>query len=151
MKWVIAFTIVIAAGIMGYFYVGLMKDTAKPTVAVSNATSTRSIPMYHAFKDGEHRFSGQIPLPHSCYILDAEAIHDPKNHNIVTIALKTQDKMLDQAICAQIKTNYPFQVLAEGPQDIDIRASFNGEDIGVKLTDTEWQSTAGTYINPISQ
>ena len=151
MKWVIASTIVIAVGIMGYFYVSLMKDTAKLPVAVSTATSTRSIAMYHAFKDGEHRFSGQIPLPHSCFILDAEAVHDQKNPNIVTITLKTQDKMLDHAICAQIKTNYPFQVLAEGPEDIDVHASFNGEDIGVKLTQTEWQSGTGTYINPVIQ
>lgn len=151
MKWVIALTIVITAGIMGYFYVGLMKDSAKPIVAVSNATSTRSVPMYHAFKDGEHRFSGQIKLPHSCFALDAEAVHDTKNSKIVIIELKTKDKMLDQAMCAQIPTNYPFQVLAEGPEDIDIRASFNGEDIGVQLTNTEWQSSSGTYINPVNQ
>ncbi len=151
MKWVIALTIVITAGIMGYFYVGLMKDSAKPVVAVSNATSTRSVPMYHAFKDGEHRFSGQIKLPHSCFALDAEAVHDTKNSKIVIIELKTKDKMLDQAMCAQIPTNYPFQVLAEGPEDIDIRASFNGEDIGVQLTTTEWQSSSGTYINPVNQ
>lgn len=151
MKWVIALTIVITAGIMGYFYVGLMKDSAKPVVAVSNATSTRSVPMYHAFKDGEHRFSGQIKLPHSCFALDAEAVHDTKNSKIVIIELKTKDKMLDQAMCAQIPTNYPFQVLAEGPEDIDIRASFNGEDIGVQLTNTEWQSSSGTYINPVNQ
>lgn len=151
MKWVIALTIVITAGIMGYFYVGLMKDSAKPIVAVSNATSTRSVPMYHAFKDGEHRFSGQIKLPHSCFALDAEAVHDTKNSKIVIIELKTKDKMLDQAMCAQIPTNYPFQVLAEGPEDIDIRASFNGEDIRVQLTNTEWQSSSGTYINPVNQ
>lgn len=151
MKWVIAFTIVIAAGIMGYFYVGLMNDTSKPPVAVSYATSTRSLAMYHAFKDGEHRFSGQIPLPHSCYALDAEAVHDQKNPNIVTITLNAKDKMLDQALCAQIKTNYPFQVLAEGPEDIDIRASFNGDTLTPKLTETAWQSSAGTYINPVSQ
>ena len=151
MKWVIAFAIVISVGIMGYFYVGLMKDTSAPPVAVSTATTSRSILIYHAFKDGEHRFIGQIPLQHSCYSLDAEAVHDRKDPNIVVITLKATDKMLDQPICAKIRTPYPFQVLAEGPQDIDIRAAFNGEEVAVKLMETEWQSSAGTYINPVNQ
>ncbi len=147
MKWVFAFTIVITAGIMGYFYVQLMKDTNTAPVVVSTATSTRTVSLIHAFKDGEHRFSGQIKLPHSCYALDAEAIHDTKNPTIVTISLNAKDKMLDQALCANIPTNYPFQILAEGPQDIIIRASFNGDDIGTKIVETEWQSSTGTYFN----
>ena len=151
MKWVIAFAIVISVGIMGYFYVGLMQDTKVPPVAVSTATTSRSIAIYHAFKDGEHRFSGQIKLPHSCFALDAGAVHDPKNASIVIIDLKVKDKMLDQAICAQIPTNYPFQVIADGPLDTVIRANLNGEELGVRLTETEWQSSVGTYINPISQ
>jgi hypothetical protein len=151
MKWVIAFTIVISAGIMGFIYVNLSKNAPPQQVAVSTATSTRSLSMYHAFKDGEHRFSGQVKLPHSCYALDAQALHDKKNPNIVTINLIAADKMLDQALCAKIPTNYPFQILAEGPEDIEVRAEFNGEELGVKMTDTEWQSSVGTYINPVNQ
>ena len=147
MKWVFAFTIVIAAGIMGYFYVQLMNEKISTPVAVSTATTSRTVTLIHAFKDGEHRFSGQIKLPHSCFALDAEAVHDKKNSSIVTITLNAKDKMLDQTLCANIPTNYPFQILAEGPEDIVILASFNGDDLGTKIIETEWQSSTGTYFN----
>lgn len=151
MKWVIAFTIVITAGIMGYFYVELMKNEGVEVAPISATTTpTRSIDIVHAFKDGEHRLSGHIKLSHSCYAVDAEAVHDAKEPNVVNIVITVKDRMLDESICAQLPTNYPFQILAEAPEDIEIRAQINDEDVGVKLINTEWQSTT-EYITPLNK
>lgn len=149
MKWVIAFTIVITAGIMGYFYVGLMqKNNSQQIPEPAAHAPSRFIDVVHAFKDGEHRLSGHLKLSHSCYAVDAEAVHDANNPNIVTIIITVKDRMLDESICAKIPTNYPFQILAEGPESTEIRAQINNEEVGVKLINTEWQSKT-EYITPL--
>ncbi len=150
MKWIIAFAVILSAGVMGYLYVDLEMGKGEGEHMVV-ASSSPAIPVYHAYKDGEHRFIGQLKLPHSCYTLDAQTYRDPRSPEYITITLKTTDKMLDQSLCAQIPTNYPFQVLAEGPEKIVVDAELNGEPYSVRMTETSWQSSTGTYINPIAQ
>jgi hypothetical protein len=151
MKWIISIAIVVSVGVMAYFYVMLEKNAGDQSVVVQTATSSRSISIIHAYKDGEHRFVGQIKLPHSCYSLTSDASHDPKDPSSITVRLTSVDKMLDQTLCAKIPTNYPYQVVTDGPEKIEVHATLNDEDLGVRLTETDWQSSAGTYINPIVQ
>lgn len=151
MKWVFITAIIISSGILVYFYEEINKTPATPTIAsISTSTSARSIQIIHAFKDGEHRFSGSVRLSHSCYTLDAEAKHDPKDISNITIELRTKDNLLDQPVCAQIPTNYPFEVLAEAPEDIMLEVHLNNENIVVHEKKVDWQSSAN-YINPVNK
>ena len=148
MKWIFISAFTIATAIMGYFYLTL-QSTPPPPVVITAATSTRTLLVLHAFKDGEHRFDGQIKLPHSCYSLDAQAELDPKNPDAIVLALTSTDKMLDQALCAEIPTNYQFEALVDAPEDAAVSATLNGNDLPITLKEIDWESAAGSYFNPI--
>ncbi len=150
MKWVYVAVIIISLGIMGYFYVSLNRTSTTPTHAPTNDTS-RSVAINDAFKDGEHRLSGQIRLPHSCYNLDTQAIHDVNNPEAITLVFTASDKMLDKTLCAQLPTNYPFQVLADGIVNATITATLNNEILPIEVTRSEWQASTGTYFNKIEK
>lgn len=149
MKWLYITAIVIALGIMGYSYVSLNMSSHDST-SEATTTSPQSILITHAFKDNEHRFTGQIRLPHSCYAFTAEAVHDPNRQNVIVIILKATDKNLPESQCSKLPTNYPFEVLAEGAADATIEATLNDEELKTVIKDTEWQSSTGTYFTPIS-
>jgi hypothetical protein len=149
MKKIYTIAFLLSVAVMGFLYYKLNANTAPETVVVSTVETTRSISIIHAYKDGEHRFIGQIRLPHSCFALNVEANHDKYDPSIISIDLTGTDKMLDETLCANIPTYYPFEIITEASQDIAIHATYNGEPLRVKLTDTSWQSSAGTYINPI--
>lgn len=134
---------------MGYVYIGFNKTPVEVPV-VATTTPTETITVAHAYKDGEHRFIGQVKLPDSCYAFNAEAIHDQKRQNVIIIVLNASDKKINQSQCSQLPTFYPFQVLSDGAEDSIIEAKLNGEKINLNLKTTEWQSSTGTYFNPIS-
>jgi hypothetical protein len=41
-------------------------------------------------------------------------------------------------------------VLSDGAEDATVEATLNGEKINIVIKDTAWQSSTGTYFNPIS-
>lgn len=152
MKWIIITATIISSGVLVYFYNNINKNVPSPiTTPVSTGSSTRSIQIIHSFKDGEHRFIGSIRLSHSCHSVNADTIHNPKDMRNITIELTTKDNILDQPVCAQIPTNYPFEVLAEAPEDITLAVLLNNEQLTVREKKVEWQSAAGTYINPLNK
>ena len=112
-KWIALSFIILSGSVLAYLYIEL-QTTQLDTEVIAPPQSVHAIRVTHSFKDGIHRFVGEVKLPHSCYelTLDENPSHqkDPKKF---TIILTSTDRMLDQRLCAKISTRYPFEAIID--------------------------------------
>jgi hypothetical protein len=146
-KWIIISALIIAGGILGYIRYSFMNT---PSVVAPVEASPRVLNVVHSFKDGVHRYAGEVKLPHSCYALSAETAVDPADPSVELIVLVSTDKMLDQSVCAKFPTRYPFEVVADAPENMTAKLTLDGVELPIKLIETPWQSSTGSYINPVN-
>ncbi len=146
-KWILIIVVLISGGIMGYLYVDLQRmEQNITTLPAPDAPNT--IRIVHAFKDGVHRFSGQIKLPHSCYAVQTNALRDPVNAPLeLTIAVTTKNNLLEQAICSQITTRYPIEVIAEAPENVVSTLRIDDVEHPVRFVESTWQSSGGATMS----
>lgn len=145
-KWLIIIVVLISGAILSYIYVALGISS---TSAGSSNTMVRQpvgVKIYHAEKDGVQRYSGEIKLPHSCFALKAEAKTHPEDPTTLIIELKAVDNILNEAICAQFSTGYPFEVMIETPTPQHVVLRYNGKDRKMRLIERAWVN-AGQMIN----
>ena len=148
-KWILTIVILISSAILGYMYVELEQISSTPEIIPIPTTNT--VRIVDAYSDGVHRFTGQVRLGHSCYSLDTAVHADPKDPNVVIITLTSKDKMLDQKLCAQIPTAYPFEEVFEGPSTMTARLVLDEKELPVRLIKTAWQSPGGDVTNLIEK
>ena len=147
-KWIVIIVLIISGAILGYVYVQL--NNMEPSVVTGTpAEEPNTIHLVHSYKDGIHRFAGQIKLPHSCYGVTAEAVIPPDDPTKVNIALITKDNLLSEKICLSIPTRYPFEVIADAPQNITTTLTINGVVQPISTTETAWQDSQGTQYNTL--
>lgn len=147
-KWIALIVLIISGSILGYLYVELDKVRSgvieAPPVELEN-----TIHVVHSYKDGIHRYAGQIKLPHSCYSVGAEAIIPTDDTSKINIAITTKDNLLDEKICSSIRTRYPFEVIADAPQDIRTTLTIDSIPQPIKIVETNWQDSRGTQYNTL--
>ena len=148
-KWTLAVVVIISTAILGYMYYQLEQISGTPEITVTPPTN--AVRIIDAFSDGIHRYSGSVRLAHSCYAVDQTIGTDPKNPNTVIITLISKDKMLDQKLCAQIPTSYPFEEVYEGPPETQVKLLLDERELPVRLVKTAWQSPSGDIINTIEK
>lgn len=131
---------------MAYLYMDLQR-MEQNVASLPKPDAPNTIRVVHAFKDGIHRYSGQIKLPHSCYSVQTDALRDSVSAPLeLVLAITTKDNLLDQAICSQITTRYPFEVIAEAPEDVVATLRINDEPRPVRIVEVTWQSTGGATM-----
>ena len=147
LKWVIAIAVIISGSILGFMYYQLGQYSTEVEVTTP-LPSISTIRIVDGYKDGIHRLSGVVKLPHSCYSVAATTVVDHEVDPIgVSIVLRSKDNILDQPVCAQIRTRYPFEVLVEAQKDVAIKLVLDGEELPTAVTQTDWQSPAGNVVN----
>lgn len=145
-KWIALFVLIISSALLGYLYVELESVTSDTPVILPNL-EPRALRVFHSFDSGEHRYTGEIKLPHSCYILEMEAVAtDPKDSTQHTIMLKSIDRMLDMRLCAKIPTRYPFDVLITAPENIHTSLVIDKHETPIRIIETAWQNAQGKTL-----
>jgi hypothetical protein len=145
-KWIALFVLIISTSILGYLYVELETVTSETPPLVPQL-STRALRVFHSFDSGEHRYIGEIKLPHSCYELNvSEIASDPRDPTVFTITLTSIDRMLDTRLCVKIPTRYGFDVLITAPEKITTSLVVDGAETPMRLIETAWQNPKGKAI-----
>jgi len=144
---IIGALIVSSLGLFGIFIL-LEKNVSAPLALGNVGTST--VIVTHSYDTGNHRFTGDIKLPHSCYDLRLnENGADPYDPTKFVIKLESSDLMLEQRLCAKIATRYPFQMVVEGPENMKVRLTLNGAPVPIELKETPWVELRGNITtNP---
>lgn len=135
--------------VLGYFYWEL-------TILQQQAPNVLPLPenavvLMHSFKDGTHRYAGEITLEHSCYSVTAEMLTDPIDPSNLAISIKTVDNLLNERLCVHIPTRYPFTVTVNAPLKVVVALRINGVETPTAFVETKWQdapTTKDTTSNP---
>src|SRR3989344_645173 len=141
-KWIILTVVIISGSIFGYFLLLAKPNTTTPLRPESSVVTIR-----HSFKDGEHRYTGGIWLPHSCFAVTADIAHIPNDPTALLLTLATKDHLLDQLLCFQFSAPYQFEAYTEALEQSTLKLKVDGKDTPVNLVETMWQSGKGTLIN----
>ncbi len=144
-KIILISVLFISSAVLGYLYLQIQK--IENEVSSQNIPDPNAVRIVHSYKDDVHRFAGRIRLPHSCYTLHAEVRTDESDLSLQHIVLTATDNILEQQVCAQIPTIYPFEVLSEHSKDVTVALTLNGEKFPVRMQEVLWQSATGTYLN----
>ncbi|MDO8521059.1 MAG: hypothetical protein Q7S52_03005 [bacterium] len=146
-KWIILISFVVAGIVLGYSYKNLGWDFGNPQGPIS-VPATESVGIVHSFKDGIHRYAGEIRLPHSCYSVAVDARRDIRNPAKVLVTLMTRDDMTgDLRFCLKIPTRYPFETIAEAPEDAPLTLTIDGKETPTRIIETPWHDPRGTILN----
>lgn len=146
MKWVIIITIIFSGSILGYMYYEMEKISAG-NAQLSVVPNPNSVRIVDGYRDGIHRLSGTVKLPHSCYSVKTDTVIDKDDHSKVTIILTSKDNILDQPVCAQIRTRYPFETIVETQQAISVQLILDDVELPVIVNQTDWMDPSGNIIN----
>lgn len=148
MKLIVAGVIIFSAAGLWFIFSQLERDVSPPLSAVGEGTST--VMITHSYNSGEHRITGEIKLPHSCYDLRLdEQGTDPYDPTKFVIILHSSDLMLEQRLCAKIVTRYPFQLVVDGPENMKFSLTLNGVKTPIQIKETEWVELRGNIVaNP---
>jgi hypothetical protein len=119
---------------------GNSTDVQDKTLAEGNRVAVT-----HAWKDGMHRYTGTFLLPHSCFVVDQSGSFQ---NGKITIMFDVEDRIATEKTCINITTRYPFTVLVEAPKDMLPIFFLNDEEVPAKIRELEWQSAAGTLVEP---
>jgi len=141
-KWIILTVVIISGSIFGYFLLLAKPNTTTPLRPEASVVTIR-----HSFKDGEHRYTGEIWLPHSCFAVTADIAHIPNDPTALLLTLTTKDHLLDQRLCFQFSAPYQFEAYTEALEQSTLKLKVDGKDTPVNLVETMWQSGKGTLIN----
>ncbi len=144
-KWIIIVSGIVTAIVLGFFYWELTQ--MEPSSSTVATPSSNAITLTHAFKDGVHRYDGELRLPHSCYAVATDIAHNLNNLNNLVLTITTTDNLLEKNFCLHISTSYPFEVITDAPQNVTLTLKVNGVEIPVKLIETAWQAPRGTILN----
>lgn len=147
-KWIVIIVLVISGSILGYVYIQLNNVESGTSIPVP-VEPENTIHIVHSYKDGIHRFAGQIKLPHSCYTVTADAVIPLDDTSKMNIALTTKDNLLSEKICSSIRTRYPFEVITDAQQNITTTLTIDGALQPIKITETNWQDSQGTQYNTL--
>lgn len=146
-KWVLLVVVLVSGGIM-WLLVNHLENTPPDNAILERANVPGVVRVVHSYKDGVHRYTGEIKLPHSCYLVDKNIWTDLKLLDKVEIRLTTTDKMLDIAICSRFVTGYPFEVITEARESATMKLFVDGVERRTLIIESDWQSPQGTVINP---
>lgn len=145
-KWVIFFSVLIAGASLWFILLRPSMETSGD-VPAAVSSDPRALTITHAFKDGVHRYDGAIRLPHSCYDVEGDVTHDPRDPSRLTLVLQTKDRMLEQNLCVKILTRYPFELVTDAPQEVTTTLLVDGVNMPINLIETEWVNPRGTILN----
>lgn len=148
-KWIALFVVIISTSILGFLYFELQNVTSDTPPLIPHV-NLHTLRVFHSFNSGEHRYMGEVKLPHSCYELKvSDVVFDPKDPKKYTITLTSVDRMLDMRLCVKIPTSYPFDVLITAPEKINTSLVINGTEMPMRLVETAWQNPNGNTVTPL--
>ena len=145
-KWVIVLSLIGGLVIL-FFFQKELKTTAVDQ-SVTAISSPDTVTMVHGFKDGIHRYAGEITLPHSCFSTAIDARRDPKRPLRVVLTILTVDQITGGLnFCFKLPTKYPFETIVEAPTDVTPTLSVDGKEFPVRIIEAPWHDTRGTILN----
>ncbi len=144
----IGFIALIALAIIAWFFFS-NRDVDAPVLpptdsgAVAGESERLVITAKHQYNEGTHIVAGEVNVPTPCHILSTNVSGAGVNATsaVVNFTVTTQGEM-----CAQVITPARFKVEFSGQENMDIGATWNGEeaefnfipvDPGEDLTDFE--------------
>ena len=144
-KWIVLIAFVISGSILGVMYYQLGKLSTES--GSESAQNPNAVHIVDGYKDGFHRLSGVIKLPHSCYSIKADSSVKFDAHDDVTVSIVSKNNLLDQAVCANIRTRYPFETIVEGPKVITVHLVVDGVEVPTVVSQVDWLNPAGNVVN----
>jgi hypothetical protein len=144
-KWFVSVIFITALLVLGYFISTLEQTTTEP--ATSTINDPRAVVLVHAYQDGTHRYTGELRFPHSCFALETNTLRDLKDPSAVIITVKSTDRIIEQRLCAQVSTRYPFGTLVDGPEKLNTTLLVDDKKVPVRIVETAWQNPNGTIMN----
>lgn len=134
---------------MGLWFTIVQLNNSANNPSVIGVHGTSTVRVTHSYDSGIHRYTGEIRLPHSCFDLRLnENGADPFDPSRFVIILESSDRMLEQRLCAKIMTRYPFQLVVDGPPDMQVTLTLNGVSMPIQIKETAWQAGRNIISNP---
>lgn len=149
-KRIFIIVFLITAGIFGFFYYDLNYSEKSMVVGDGASTSETVFTARHYYKDGVHKLLGEITLPHSCYEVNKRIQKTSNFPEKFTVIIVATDHFLDQPVCANFRTKYPFVLVFEADENVEVAAVLNSEPIRVELTrQGDWFDPKGNSIEEV--
>lgn len=106
---------------------GWEEEPAQPPIGISERTV---ITAKHAYRNGEHIFVGELPLPTPCHILEttATASEDGKS-----VRIDFRPSLGAGEMCAQVITPARFKVSVKADKDAAITATLSGQVVTLSI------------------
>jgi hypothetical protein len=150
LRWIIIAALLVTSaifGVMYYQFSGTEAPTSLDPMVVD--LNPKPIPIVNGYTDGFHRLTGIVKLAHSCFGVNSGVVADPTDPAIIHINLYTKDNFdRDPSSCVRYPTQYPFEVITEGPEAITIHLWLDGKELLVESDRTDWVNPKGNVINP---
>ena len=102
--------------------------TAEQTPPAPQSPAKPKLKVTHAFVQDTHTYRGLIDVPTPCFKLSAQAkvVQAEKQRAEIDI-LASEDQ--SQGVCAQVVTTKEFSVSFKAPQDVEVIARVNAQDV----------------------
>ena len=147
-KFIIAIAVVVSGVILAFMYVEIEKMKQDPSRIPASVEMKDKVLLVHSFRDGIHRYFGEIKLPHSCYGVSANILQDPNDPTAARILVVTKDRMLEENFCSQFSTGYPFELVVDAPEDLHVTTFVDAKEVEHVEQKVDWQSPRGVLITP---
>lgn len=138
LKIVVGLGILFAAALFALFYAVTTQDARDGIIPPPPRAVPEAVTIFAQYQDGIHRFTGEIPLPHSCYLLTRSVEARSSNPKVAVINIRTEDKSAILDTCSHITTRYPFDVTYAGEANVTPIIEVDGTAIPVKVVRREW-------------
>lgn len=146
-KWVTLLTLLVFAVIIGFLYFGVSNNHAQTLLHTSSSSKHEVTKVLHQYKDGFHRYTGDLKLPHSCYLLSQTSEFDKDDTQHVLLKITATDVSSTQQSCANIPTRYPLDIVVESSQELTPTLFVNNEEYPIVSENKDWSNPTGTIVN----
>lgn len=148
LKWVLLISAIIGGSVLFVF----ISEIKNPDFLPIDLKITKPAPksdvlnIVHQYKDGVHRFSGSIVLPHSCYVISRSAFVAPDDQNTALLEFATEDISRRSTACALIPTSYGFDMIVDKWGDLKPRVFIDNKEQPITEEKRMW-----TYPNEVNR
>ncbi len=128
----VAILVVVAVILFAYTLVSAptKEETPEATTTAQEETPERIITAKQQFVNGMQTIAGTVDVPTPCHSVVAQPFFVNDATNTVEIRFNTA---IEGEQCAAQVTSVPFKVSFEAPEDVSIRATWDGQPVRLNL------------------
>ena len=132
---IVTLFVLVVVGMFGYAYLKKAEVTPEQSTVIVEEEEVpypdvTRIDAKHYFIDGKHTFVGQVQLPTTCDLLEADSVVMESFPEQIRLDFNVIN---NAEACAQVVTEQRFSVSAEASSEATVTATFMGRDIELNL------------------